>query len=59
MATDKICVSLTHAKNDTDKATVAFVVANAAVASERKTAVFLSTEGSRLAEQGYEPIGWE
>lgn len=53
MATDKICVSLTHAKNDTDKATVAFVVANAAVASERKTAVFLSTEGSRLAEQGY------
>ena len=28
-------VSLTHAKNDTDKATVAFVIANAAIASWR------------------------
>ena len=27
------CVSLTSAKNDTDKATVAFVVANAALGS--------------------------
>lgn len=53
MATDKICVSLTHGKNDTDKATVAFVVANAAVASEQQTTVFLSTEGVRLAVQGY------
>ena len=53
MSTDKICVSLTHAKNDTDKAPVAFVVANASVASEQKTTVFLSTEGVRLAEQGY------
>lgn len=53
MTTDKICVSLTHAKNDTDKATVAFVVANASVASEQNTTVFLSTEGVRLAEQGY------
>ena len=29
----KFCVSLTHAKDNTDKATVAFVVANAAVGS--------------------------
>ena len=53
MSTNKICVSLTHAKNDTDKATVAFVVATASVASEQETTVFLSTEGVRLAEQGY------
>lgn len=46
-------VSLTHAKNDTDKATVAFVVANAAVASEKNTMVFLSIEGTRLSQKGY------
>lgn len=50
---DKFCVSLTHAKNDADKATVAFVVANAAVASDKNTLVFLSTEAVRLAQRGY------
>jgi predicted peroxiredoxin len=49
----KLCVSLSCAKNDTDKATVAFVVANAAVGSDKETVVFLSIEGVRLAEQGY------
>jgi len=49
----KFCVSLTCAKNDADKATVAFVVANAAVASEQQTVVFLSTEAVRLGQQGY------
>ena len=49
----KFCVSLTYAKNDADKATVAFVVANAAAASEKETMVFLSTEGVRLATPGY------
>lgn len=49
----KFCVSLTSAKNDTDKATVAFVVANAAVASDKETMVFLSTEGVHLATNGY------
>ena len=49
----KFCVSLTWAKNDSDKATVAFVVANAAVASDKEAMVFLSTEGVRLAVQGY------
>lgn len=53
MATNKFCISLTCSKNDTDKATVAFVVANAAVASERDTLVFLSIEGVRLSQQGY------
>ena len=49
----KFCVSLTYAKNDADKATVAFVVANAAVASDKETVVFLSTEGVHLSQQGY------
>ncbi|HVB86528.1 MAG TPA: DsrE family protein [Candidatus Dormibacteraeota bacterium] len=47
------CVSITHSKNDTDKATVGFVVANAAVASDKDTMVFLSTEGVRLAQKGF------
>lgn len=51
--TAKFLISLTHAKDDTDKATVAFVVANAAVASAKEAVVFLSTEGVRLAEKGY------
>ena len=49
----KFCVSLTYAKDNTDKATVAFVVANAAVGSGKETLVFLSIEGVRLAQKGY------
>ena len=49
----KFCVSLTAAKNDTDKATVAFVVANAALGSDQETLVFLSTEAVHLAVKGY------
>jgi uncharacterized protein len=50
---NKFCVSLTCAKNDTDKATVAFVVANAAVGSGKETLVFLSVEGVRLSQKGF------
>ena len=49
----KFCVSLTHAREDSDRATVAFVVANAAVASDQETVVFLSTEAVRLSQRGY------
>ncbi|MFM7150617.1 MAG: DsrE family protein [Gemmataceae bacterium] len=49
----KFCVSLTHAADDADRATVAFVVANAAVASDKETVVFLSTEAVRLGVRGY------
>ena len=49
----KFCVALSCAKDNTDKATVAFVVANAAVASEKETVVFLSIEGVRLSQKGY------
>ena len=50
---DKFCVNLTFAKNDTDKSTVAFVIANAALGSEKDTVVFLTTEGVRLSQKGY------
>lgn len=49
----KFCVSLSCAKDNADKATVAFVVANAAVASDKDVVVFLSTEGVRLGVKGY------
>ncbi len=47
------CVNLTHSKDNSDKATVGFVLANAAVASDKDTMVFLSTEGVRLGVKGY------
>jgi uncharacterized protein len=49
----KFCVSISAAKDNTDKATVGFVVANAAVASDKETVVFLSIEGVRLSQKGY------
>ena len=49
----KFCVSLTRSKDDADRATVALVVANAAVGCEQETIVFLSTDGVRFAVQGY------
>ena len=49
----KFCVSLTFAKDNSDKATVAFVIANAAAGSDKETLVFLSIEGVRLSQQGY------
>lgn len=49
----KLMISITNAKNDTDRATVGFVVANASIASGQETVVFLSTEGVRLSETGY------
>ena len=50
---EKFCVTLTCAKDDPDRATVAFVIANAALGSEKDTAVFLSTEGVRLSQKGF------
>ncbi len=56
-ATGKFCVSLSYASDNTDKATVAFVIANAAVASAQDTLVFLSVEGVKLAQRGFaDPI---
>ena len=50
---NRFCVSLTCAKDNPDKTTVAFVVANAAVASGKETLVFLNVEGVRLSQKGY------
>lgn len=47
----QLLISVTHSNDDADKATVGFVVANAAVASDQDTTVFLSCEGARLAQQ--------
>jgi uncharacterized protein len=49
----KFCVSLSFAKDNPDKATVAFVVANAALGSDKETMIFLSIEGVRLSQKGY------
>ena len=50
---NKFCVSLSCAKDNPDKATVAFVIANAAAGSGKETLVFLSVEAVRLAQRGY------
>jgi predicted peroxiredoxin len=49
----KFCVTLTCAKDNPDRATVAFVIANAAAGSGKETLVFLTIEGVRLAQRGY------
>ncbi|KXK28637.1 MAG: DsrE/DsrF-like family protein [Candidatus Brocadia sinica] len=49
----KFMVSITHAKDNSDKATVGFVVANASAASGVETIVFLTVEGVRLSSKGY------
>src|SRR3990170_8339541 len=49
----KFCVNLTCAKDNPDRATVAFVIANAALGSDKETLVFLSIEGVRLSQVGY------
>ena len=49
---DKFCVTITHCRTDGDKATVGFVVANAALGSEKDTLVFLSTDGVYCAVKG-------
>ena len=38
-------MTITHCKTDGDKATLGFVVANAAQSSEKETLVFLSSDG--------------
>jgi len=49
----RFVISLTRAKEDADRATVAFVVANAALASDKEVVVFLNVEGTRLSQKGY------
>ena len=51
--TRRFVVALSKGKEDPDRATVAFTLANAAVGSDQETVVFLSSEGVRLAVNGY------
>src|SRR5512137_2118175 len=48
----KFCVSIANCRKDPDKVTVGFVVANAAIGSEKETMVFLSTDGVWAAVKG-------
>lgn len=49
----KLLINLTTAKNDPDKTTVAFVVANAGIAAQQEVVIFLNVEAVRLAIPGY------
>lgn len=46
------CVTITECKTNEDKATVGFVVANAAIGSDKETMVFLSADGVWAAVKG-------
>jgi predicted peroxiredoxin len=48
----KFCVTITSCRENEDKVTVGFVVANAAVGSEKETMVFLSTDAVWAAVKG-------
>ena len=49
----KLLINLTSAKDSPDRATVAFVVANAGIAAGQEVTVFLNVEGVRIAIPGY------
>jgi predicted peroxiredoxin len=49
----KLMISVTHSSDNTDKATVGFVVANASAASGVDTVVVLFVEGVRLCQKGF------
>ena len=49
---NKFCVTLKHCRTDGDKATLAFVVANAAVGSDKETMMFLMSDGVWAAVKG-------
>jgi uncharacterized protein len=50
--TDKFCVTLKHCHTDGDKATLAFVCANAALGSDKQTMVFAMGDGVYAATRG-------
>jgi predicted peroxiredoxin len=49
----KLLVNLTSGKDNIDKASVGFVVANAGIAGNQETAVFLTVEAVLLAQRGF------
>ncbi len=49
----KLLINLTTGKDNPDKTTVAFVVANAGVVAGQEVVIFLNIEAVRLANPGY------
>lgn len=49
----KLLINLTTAKDDPDRTTVAFLVANAGLAAGQEVTVFFNIEAVRLANPGY------
>lgn len=50
---DKLIILCTNAKNDAEKANLAFVIATTAQAADTDVRVFLATDGIYLATKGY------
>lgn len=50
---NKLLISLTHGKDDPDRASFAFMVANTALAASQEVVVFLNIDGAYLAVEGY------
>ncbi len=48
-----VCVMVTYAKDDVDKATIGLTLAHAALEVGEKVRVILASEGVRLAVRGY------
>ncbi len=48
----KFCVTLKHCRTDGDKATLAYVVANAALGSDKEVMMFLMSDGVWAAAPG-------
>ena len=49
----KLMVHATHAKDDPERATLAFIVANVAATADQETVVLLTIDGVWLATKGY------
>ena len=49
----KLLVHATHAKDDPERATLAFIVANVAATADQETVVLLTIDGVWLATKGY------
>ena len=49
----KILINCNHGREDAERATLPFVVANVSATADQDTTVFLTIEGVRLATKGY------
>jgi predicted peroxiredoxin len=49
----KLMINCTHGKEDPERATLAFVVANIAASADQEVVALLTIEGVRIATKGY------